>query len=308
MVYNLLGQALAIRTDLINEVYALEFRKLQDAVPPFDSQTAKDIICKELGIKKISQKFSSISELPIASASIGQVYKATLLNGQVVAIKVQRPKIIRDIALDLHILRLITPLQVRISSLLSRVKTIPTEEDFRVAQSFVDEWGKGLVAEVDYLLEAQNTISFMKAMQARGLTNVVAPEVMSELSNSKVLVTEWMDGTRLDKDVSPDVPRLCGVAVNAYLTMLLDTGVLHCDPHPGNLMRTKDGKLCILDWGMTLQVPKDLQYSLLEFISHMNSENYDEIPEDFIKLGFSPPDKLEKLRNSGLVDGLYHIK
>ena len=76
-----------------------------------------------------------------------------------------------------------------------------------------------------------------------------------------MLVTEWVDGTRLDLDASPDVPRLCGVAINAYLTMLLDTGVLHCDPHPGNLLRSKEGKLVILDWGMTQAVPEDLQYA-----------------------------------------------
>jgi predicted unusual protein kinase regulating ubiquinone biosynthesis (AarF/ABC1/UbiB family) len=90
------------------------------------------------------------------------------------------------------------------------------------------------------------------------------------LSDSAFSQTEWVEGTRLDRDASPDVPRLCGVAINAYLTMLLDTGVLHCDPHPGNLLRTTDGKLCILDWGMTLDVPSDLQYALLEFIAHIN--------------------------------------
>lgn len=130
---------------------------------------------------------------------------------------------------------------------------------------------------------------------------------MTSLSGSKVLISEWIDGTRLDKDNSPDVPRLCGIALNAYLTMLLDTGVLHCDPHPGNLMRTKDGRLCILDWGMTLTVPKDLQYAFLEFISHMNTENYEKVPEDFVQLGFSPPDKLERLRNSGNVDRWIYI-
>ena len=87
-------------------------------------------------------------------------------------------------------------------------------------------------------------------------TPVCAPAVVEELVRDTVLVTEWVDGTRLDRDASPDVPRLCGVAINAYLTMLLDTGVLHCDPHPGNLLRTTDGKLCILDWGMTLAVPR----------------------------------------------------
>ena len=80
------------------------------------------------------------------------------------------------------------------------------------------------------------------------------------------------------------MPRLCGVAINAYLTMLLDTGVLHCDPHPGNLLRTTDGKLAILDWGMTLGVPTDLQYSLIEFIAHVNAEDYEAMPLDFVSL------------------------
>ena len=87
--------------------------------------------------------------------------------------------------------------------------------------------------------------------------------------------------------------------------MLLDTGVLHCDPHPGNLLRTTDGRLCVLDWGMTLEVPNELQYSLLEFIAHLNVEDYDAIPQDFINLGFSPPDVTpERLKASGITEGL----
>lgn len=85
--------------------------------------------------------------------------------------------------------------------------------------------------------------------------------------------------------------------------MLLDTGVLHCDPHKGNLLRTTDGRLCILDWGMTLGVPKDLQYSLLEFIAHINVEDYDAIPQDFINLGFSDASP-ERLQASGITEGL----
>ena len=103
-------------------------------------------------------------------------------------------------------------------------------------------------------------------------------------------------GTRLDLDASPDVPRLCGVAINAYLTMLLDTGCLHCDPHPGNLLRSRDGKLVILDWGMTQAVPQDLQYALIEFIAHVNAEDYDAMPQDFVNLGFTPPEQLERVR------------
>ena len=157
---------------------------------------------------------------------------------------------------------------------------------------------------MDYLAEARNTELFLNAMKERGLSAVTAPQVLEEFSTNCLLVTEWVEGTRLDLDDSEDVPRLCGVAVNAYLTMLLDTGVLHCDPHPGNLLRTTDGKLCILDWGMTLDVPSDLQYALLEFIAHINSEDYDNLPQDFVNLGFSPPGKEVQLKNSGMTESL----
>jgi len=113
-------------------------------------------------------------------------------------------------------------------------------------------------------------------------------------------VDRWVEGERLASSNADDVPRLCGVALNAYLTMLLDTGVLHCDPHPGNLLRTTDGRLCILDWGMTQRVPSDLQLSLLEFIANLNAEQYDRVPDDLVNLRFVPADKIGELRASGL--------
>ena len=331
-----LAQALSLRTDLIPEGYALQLRQLQDSVPPFPSETAFAIIRQELGVEDLSTVFRSISPKPIASASIGQVYKAALLDGRQVAVKVQRPAILAEIALDLYLLRLLTPLQVRLSNAINKLETDPA--DIEVALQLVDEWGRGFVAEVNYELEAENTRQFSQAMQRRGLVSVIAPGVVAELSRSRIITTEWIEGTRLDRDASPDVPRLCAVAVNAYLTMLLDSGTLHCDPHPGmswqspgyflvpsavpsvrsfqppnptspnlpagNLLRTPDGKLCILDWGMTLQVPPDLQYSLLEFIAHVNSEDYDRVPGDFINLGFSPPGKLKELERSGISEGI----
>lgn len=252
-----LGQALSIRTDLIPEAYALELRQLQDAVPPFNSDIAKRIIKDELGVDDLNQGellpfawfclihdarylltlfpnpnptphtvFRTITSRPIASASIGQVYKGTLLDGREVAVKVQRPQILGEIALDLYLMRLLTPLQVKVSNWINKRKTSP--EDIQVALSLVDEWGRGFVAEVDYRTEARNTKDFTAAMQRRALDAVVAPAVVDNMSGMRVITTEWMDGTRLDRDASPDVPRLCGVAVNAYLTMLLDTGVLHC--------------------------------------------------------------------------------
>lgn len=79
--------------------------------------------------------------------------------------------------------------------------------------------------------------------------------------------------------------------------------IIFYSPHPGNLLRTTDGRLCILDWGMTLDLPKDLQYGLLEFIAHVNAEDFDQLPEDFVKLGASPPEKLEEVRQAGIAKG-----
>lgn len=235
-----LGQALSIRTDLIPEAYALELRQLQDAVPPFDTKTAMKVLKEEWGGDDIYKVLQSITNEPVASASIGQVYKATLVNSDndsntQVAVKIQRPGILADIALDLHVLRILTPIQTLLQNAVNGQKT--TYSDVEAAVSLVDEWGRGFVAETDYRLEARNTVEFERSMRARGLDAVCAPLVVEHLTRDKVLVTEWVEGTRLDKDASEDVPRLCGVAINAYLTMLLDTGVLHCDPHPGNLLR-----------------------------------------------------------------------
>ena len=242
-----LGQALSIRTDLIPEAYALELRQLQDNVPPFDNEEAYDVIRKQLGVQDLSQVFSELSTETVASASIGQCYRGKLAsNGKEVAVKVQRPGILAEIALDLHVLRILTPIQTILQNAANGVKT--SQEDIDTAIILVDEWGRGFVAECDYRLEAQNTINFEAAMRQRELDAVCAPTVVPELVRDTVLVTEWVNGTRLDLDASSDVPRLCGVAINAYLTMLLDTGTLHCDPHPGNLLRTEDGRLCILDW------------------------------------------------------------
>ena len=114
---------------------------------------------------------------------------------------------------------------------------------------------------------------------------MTAPEVVDRLSSTHVLTRSGWGG--LAASGADDVPRLCGVALNAYLTMLLDTGTLHCDPHPGNLLRTTDGKLH-LDWGMTLDVPTDLQLALLEFIANLQAEKYD-APTTSSTSASSPP-------------------
>ncbi|EJK66355.1 hypothetical protein THAOC_12731 [Thalassiosira oceanica] len=282
------GQALSTRTDLISAKYAKGLTGLQDAVPPFSAELGRKVIEDELNIR-IDDVFSELSIEPVASASIGQVYRGRIREtGEEVAVKVQRPGVLSSVALDLHMMRSAAPVW-------QSLKEINTD-----LTGLVDAWGAGFIDELDYRAEARATTEFSKAMERRGLGSVFAPEVVEKYSSMHVLTTKWVEGERLVDSDADDVPRLCGVALNAYLTMLLDTGCLHCDPHPGNLLRTPDGRLCILDWGMTLDVPEDLQLSLLEFIANLNAENYEDVPLDLVKLQFVPEEKLEELRQSGL--------
>eukprot|EP00984_Skeletonema_dohrnii_P006492 scaffold2327_cov112-Skeletonema_dohrnii-CCMP3373.AAC.6 len=283
-----IGQALSTRTDLLPAKYAKGLTGLQDAVPPFSAELGRQVIESELNIR-IDDVFSELSLQPVASASIGQVYRGRLRStGEEVAVKVQRPAVLSNVALDLHMLRSLAPMY-------QKSKEINTD-----LEGLVDAWGEGFVNELDYRAEAKYTTEFSKAMKERGLGSVFAPEVVEDLSSIHVLTTKWVDGQRLADSDADDVPRLCGVALNAYLTMLLDTGTLHCDPHPGNLLRTPDGRLCILDFGMVINVPQDLQLSLLEFIADLNAKNYEDVPDDLVKLQFVPAQKIDELRESGL--------
>jgi len=306
-----IGQVLSTRSDLLPTKYARGLTKLQDAVPPDFSTSSSEqlglsVIQHELNISNIHDVFSELSTEPVASASIGQVYRGRLrATNEEVAVKVQRPNVLSGVALDLHMLReIVVPWYQKIMTSSSKGKggggeiTNNTNTDWI---GLVDVWGEGFVNELDYRKEAQYTKEFSKAMKERGLGSVLfAPEVVEELSTMHVLTTKWVDGERLEQSDADDVPRLCGVALNAYLTMLLDTGTLHCDPHPGNLLRTPDGRLCILDWGMVIQVPEDLQLSLLEFIANLNAKNYEQVPNDLVQIGFVPSDKINELRESGL--------
>jgi predicted unusual protein kinase regulating ubiquinone biosynthesis (AarF/ABC1/UbiB family) len=246
-----IGQSLSIRTDLLSPAYVRGLKTLQDQVPAFPTAEAREIIEGELG-QSIDSLFSEFSLTPVAAASLGQVYRARLKSdGREVAIKVQRPNIMNQIALDMHFLREIAPVLRRSFNLNS--DTTGT----------VDAWGVGFVDELDYISEAENAEYFTESISTTPLSGVVfAPSVVEELTTGKVLTTEWVLGERLDKSPNEDVTILCSIAMNSYLTMMLETGVLHCDPHPGNLLRTPDGKLCILDWGMVTRLDPNLQATL----------------------------------------------
>lgn len=292
-----IGQSLSIRTDILSPAYVRGLKSLQDQVPAFPTALAKDMIMEELGISNLDEMFSEFAIEPVAAASLGQVYKARLRsNNKEVAVKIQRPDIMNQIALDMHLIREVAPI-------LKRTFNLNTD-----LEGTADAWGTGFVDELNYLDEAENAVRFTESMQTTPLANVVfAPPVVAEATTERVLTTEWVDGERLDKSTKEDVTVLCSIAMNTYLTMMLETGLLHCDPHPGNLLRTKDGKLCILDWGMVTRLDSNLQVTLIEHMAHLTGADYAEVPRDLLLLGFIPESKKDLIKDSGVVETLSDI-
>lgn len=213
------GQSLSIRTDLLSPAYIRGLETLQDQVPAFDTVTARQILETEWG-RPVSDILIDLPNQPVAAASLGQVYKAKLKStGKDVAIKVQRPAITEQIALDMYLLR-------RFAAFVKPVFKLNTD-----TVGTVDAWGLGFVDELDYLQEAANAQFFSAAIANTPLKEVVfAPAAINEYSTRSVLVTEWVEGERLDRSSNRDVTVLCSIAMNTYLTMLLELGLLHCDP------------------------------------------------------------------------------
>jgi predicted unusual protein kinase regulating ubiquinone biosynthesis (AarF/ABC1/UbiB family) len=322
-----------VRSDLLPAEYTEALSTLQDKVEPFDTRLAQDILRRELGWSKYQSLVPNANiRAPVASASIGQVYKVphafSSHDGTTtsVAVKIQRPSVLAEIALDLYLGREYGPQLYE--------WLFPGTVTERDARAICTEWGRGLIGELDYRDEARNTIRFNTEMQLRKLDSVVmAPTVVTEYCTEQILVTEWVDGTRIDQSSSHDIPRLCAVALNAYLVMLLEMQTLHCDPHPvrfvirrhflalslahvrrpfclliqGNLLRTTDGKLCILDFGMTLSLSPDIQYSLLEFVAHLTSGDYDHLADDLVSLGFMSADKVDFVKRSGILEPMIYF-
>jgi hypothetical protein len=225
------GQALASRPDLLPSEYLDELQQLQDNVPTFSNEVAFRIVEEELN-QNFNDVFALVEPEPIAAASIGQVYKARLLkNGQLVALKIQRPNTEEVVALDLYVLRWWGGVYNKIFELLGRNINL---------QSVMDDFGNLLYAEIDYIAEAANARRFSELYaQDVAIADVFVPKVYSELTTRKVLTMEWVDGFRLtDSDSleanNLDRKKLVDTLVQCSLRQIMENGFFHADPHAGS--------------------------------------------------------------------------
>ena len=271
------GQALSTRPDIIPGILLEELSELQDQLPGFDGDKAMELIEEDLG-SKIDEIFLDIDKEPISAASLGQVHKAKLKDGEIVAVKVQRPGLREQITLDLYIVRNIA------NWLKNNIGLIRSD-----LVALIDELGKRVFEEMDYLNEAENAEKFRDMHKHNEM--IAVPKIYKKTTSRRVLTMEWIDGTKLTnledvKKLGIDPDKMIDIGVQCSLEQLLEHGFFHADPHPGNLLALKDGRLCYLDFGMMSEVSKNSRSGLIQAVVHLVNKNFDKLSQDFVKLGF----------------------
>jgi len=279
--YIKVGQALSTRPDLLTAIYMEELAMLQDQLPPFPNALAFQFIEEELKASPYDL-YAEISIQPVAAASLGQVYKGKLKTGETVAIKVQRPGLEENIALDIYVLR---QLAGWAEKNISRVKSDLV--------GIMDEFGSRIFEEMDYSQEGRNAEKFARLYGH--LPDIYVPRIYWQFTRKRVLTMEWIEGTKLTNmeaiaSQGIDARHLVEVGVQCSLRQLLEHGFFHADPHPGNLLATRDGKLAYLDFGMMSEVKPYQRYGLIEAIVHLVNRDFGGLAQDYIKLDFLTPE------------------
>jgi ubiquinone biosynthesis protein len=235
------GQIMSTRTELLPPEMIDELKKLQDHANPIPFSEVRAML--EQNCPDFDLWFSSIDEIPVASASIAQVHRAFLTDGTPVAIKVQRPGIGETIETDLSILL----------SMAERMEVVLPETRLYNPTGMVDDFAHQIVKELDFTRDGRNADRM--ARNFRDVPGIRFPKIYWEFSSPKVLVMEFIEGVRIDNleaivELGHD-PHEIGVrGFHAYLKMIFEDGFFHGDPHPGNLLITKKGDIVFLDFGI----------------------------------------------------------
>ncbi|GAB4238054.1 MAG: AarF/ABC1/UbiB kinase family protein [Stanieria sp.] len=266
-VYVKLGQLLSTRPDLLPGRYVEALTDLQARVPPVAWSQIENLIQQELG-KPIETVFASIEPQAIAAGSIGQVHYATLVNGQPVALKVQRPGIDVVVAQDVALIR----------NLAELVSLTEVGKDFDIV-ALADEFITAIKAELDFTLEAQYTDQLRRNLSASRWFDpqqLSIPQVYWDITTPKLLTLEWLEGKpileaqlpaiREDKDQDTQRREITTLLFRSFFQQIYIDGFFHADPHPGNIFYLNDGRVALLDCGMVGRLDPRTQQILTEML------------------------------------------
>lgn len=274
--YIKLGQVLSTRPDLVPAQFIEELAKLQDNVPPFGFSEVSRIIEAEFGVP-LKKLFEYFDENSFASASIGQVHRARLADGETVAVKVQRPGIKKIIEVDLEIM-------LHLATLMER--NIEEMSLYRPAK-IVEEFARTLEKEIDYTIEATSMERFGRNFLADPSTYV--PKVFRDTSSERVLTMEFMEGIkisdidRIDK-AGYDRELITVRGADFFLKQVFEHGFFHADPHPGNIFVLPDNVICLLDFGMTDSIDRQTREEFVDLIDSVVHQHESRTAQVLLKL------------------------
>ena len=279
-----LGQLLASRPDMIGPEIAEDLKKLRDNTPvtPFDQM--REVVETELG-RPLEEIYSEFNETPLGSASIGQVYKATLKEtGQEVAVKIQKPGIYNIIVADVKILK----------DLAGKADKYITKSRTYNLPAIMKEFERSIFKELNYMEEVMNIQKITNNFKDDETVSI--PQTFNDCCTSKVITMELVDGYELSdlfgKEVEGiDNKEIAKIGVQSYLKQILLDGFFHADPHPGNMFVTKDGKLAYIDWGMVGIITEEFRGNLAEMILILLSGNGKKLIKQLIYMKIITPEQ-----------------
>ena len=259
-----LAQVLATRSDFFSEEYLAELKELHDQLPAMSKDEFDKVYSDAFEDRECFREFE---KTPIASASIGQVHCAYLLDGTKVAVKLRRINIVKQVKVDINILNFFNNLFKPLFSTYTK----------NSIDAVISEFSKMILQEVSFNNELHNLKSFSEVYADSG---VVFPKPYEEYCCDCALVMSFEEGFRFDdkenlKKYNIDFHPLIKKLINFYTDQMLLIGYFHADPHPGNLLVSKEGELILLDFGMVKRVPNATRIAIIELIKAANEQNYE---------------------------------
>ncbi|HET9999506.1 MAG TPA: AarF/UbiB family protein [Ktedonobacteraceae bacterium] len=277
-----LGQLLSTRPDLLPPDYIAALARLQNTITPVPCDKISAIIESELGAP-IDQLFTSFDATPLATASMAQVHRATLSNGDEVAVKVQRPGVRQRIEIDIEILHEIARFATKYTSFGRR---------YGIFQ-IVRELERSLSQEMDFRLEADSTRIIGK--QIADFQRLVTPRVYDDYTTRRVLTLSFIHGRHLAQVSRAELDELDSRAIakellSAYLKQIVIDGVFHCDPHPGNIFLTDDGRLALMDFGMVGRFDADQKDRIILLLLAFSERLGERVADTYLEMIEIPAD------------------
>lgn len=294
--YVKMGQMLSVRADIVPKGVREELARLQDGVKEFGWEEARVVMEEELG-RDIGEVFEDIDRVPVAAASLAQVYRAKLKgSGEEVALKVQRNKVRDSVGCDLYVL-------IKAVGVWEGIVKRWTKQEVDY-EALVDRWAEGFYGELDFAREASVQMESRERIMESTNGQVYVPKIYLEYCSRRLMVSEFCHGVKLTDLEPKEIAELIPIGQECFLKQLLESRHFHCDPHGGNLMKNlqdhpgyvnendprRKAKLILLDFGLVTSIPEEDQGKIVLAVVHMANSDWLAVTNDMVELGFLPPE------------------